>query len=56
MNILLVITDNTGLQYHRQISPHIVLDEITGGSAINVTSTNNFDLYPDARCMAICFA
>jgi len=49
MNILLVITDNTGLQYHRQISPHIVLDEITGGSAINVTSTNNFDLYSDAK-------
>lgn len=49
MNILLVITDNTGLQYHRQISPHIVLDEITGGSAINVTSTSNFDLYPDEK-------
>jgi processive 1,2-diacylglycerol beta-glucosyltransferase len=49
MNILLVITDNTGLQYHRQISPHVVLDSITGGGAINVTSTSNFDLYPDEK-------
>ena len=49
MNILLVITDNTGLQYHRQISPHVVLDEMTVGDAINVTSTSNFDLYPDAK-------
>ncbi len=49
MNILLVITDNTGLQYHRQISPHVVLDSITGGNAINVTSTGNFDMYPDEK-------
>jgi glycosyltransferase involved in cell wall biosynthesis len=49
MNILLVITDNTGLQYHRQIVPHIVLDSITGGGAINVTSTGNFDMYPDEK-------
>lgn len=49
MNILLVINGDTGLQYHRQYVPHIILDRITGGNFINVTSTTNFDSYPDEK-------
>lgn len=48
MNILLVVTGATGLQYHRQISPHSVLHKVFG-DAVNITATNNFDQYPDEK-------
>lgn len=49
INILLVINGNTGLQYHRQISPHIVLDEVTGSNQFNITSTSNIATYPTQK-------
>jgi hypothetical protein len=49
MNILLVITGHTGLQYHRQISPHIVMDRTVGTELCNISSTDNFDMYPDSQ-------
>ena len=49
MNVLLVITGDTGLQYHRQISPHVVLDNATGNNLYNITATRNFDAYPDEK-------
>lgn len=45
INILLVITGNTGLQYHRQIVPHELLDKVTGEVKYYITSTTNFDQY-----------
>ena len=48
MKILLVVNGNTGLQYHRQISPHVVLDNVFG-DAVNITTTSNFDEYSNDK-------
>lgn len=48
INILLVVTGDTGLQYHRQISPHSVMDKLHT-QELNITACSNFDLYPNDK-------
>ena len=44
MKILLIVTGDTGLQYHRQIVPHKVLHRLTG---TEVRIVHNFDAVSD---------